>query len=126
MLSIPDKLYDIMDMQIGFWSKDFSHIKEMRSEIIEMLSVEEEKFEETISRGEGMVKRISNELKAKGKKEIPIETLTELYDSHGLPPEIVKQAAEKEGLETEIPDNFYSLIAQRHLQVSKPAEEAKC
>jgi alanyl-tRNA synthetase len=123
MLGIPDKLYDIMEMQINMWSKDFPQIKDMRNEIMEMVKVEEEKFEDTIKRGEGMVKRISEELKAKGKKEIPAETLTELYDSHGLPPEIVKQAAEKEELKVEIPDNFYTLIAQRHMQVSKPAEE---
>jgi len=69
------------------------------------------------------VKRISSELKAENKKEIPIETLTELYDSHGLPPEIVKQTAETEDLKVEIPDNFYALIAQRHMQASKPMEE---
>jgi alanyl-tRNA synthetase len=125
MLDIPDKLYDIVNMQIDLWSKDFPHLKEMRSEIIEMLQVEEEKFGETIKRGEGMVKRISSELKAENKKEIPIETLTELYDSHGLPPEIVKQTAETEDLKVEIPDNFYALIAQRHMQASKPVEEAK-
>jgi len=28
-----------------------------------------------------------------------MDTLTELYDSHGLPPEIVKEVAEKEGIE---------------------------
>lgn len=123
MLDIPDKLYDIVDMQIDFWSKDFPHFKEMRNEIMEMLSVEEEKFDETIRRGEGMVKRISSELKTQKQKEIPIETLTELYDSHGLPPEIVKQAAENEGLKVEIPENFYGLIAQRHMQASKPMEE---
>jgi len=123
MLNIPDKLYDIVDMQINFWGEDFPHLKEMRSEIIEMLQVEEEKFGETIKRGEGMVKRISSELKAEKMKEIPIETLTELYDSHGLPPEIVKQTAETEDLKVEIPDNFYALIAQRHMQASKPMEE---
>jgi len=123
MLEIPDKLYEILDMQIDFWSKDYPHLEEMRSEIAEMLRVEEEKFQDTIKRGEGMVKRISAELKIKKKKEIPIETLTELYDSHGLPPEIVKQAAENEGLKVVVPDNFYALIAQRHMQVSKPAEE---
>ncbi len=88
MLGIPDKLYDIMDMQVDLWSKDFPQLKESRSEIVEMLKVEEEKFEETIKRGEGMVKRISGELKQKGKNLIPLETLTELYDSHGLPPEL--------------------------------------
>ena len=123
MLNIQDKLYDIMNMQIDLWSKDFPHLNEMRSEILEMLKVEEEKFEDTIKRGEGMVKRISNELKVQGKKHIPTETLIELYDSHGLPPEIVMQAAEKEALKVDIPDNFYALIAQRHMQVSKPVEE---
>jgi alanyl-tRNA synthetase len=123
MLGIQDRLYDIMDMQICHWSGDFPQLKVMQSEIVEMLKNEETKFEETITRGEGMVKRISTELKAKKKKSIPIETLTELYDSHGLPPEIVKQAAEKEGLQVNVPDDFYALIAQRHMQLSKPIEE---
>ncbi len=123
MLGIQDKLYDIMDMQIAHWSRDFPQLKEMQNEIMDMLKSEETKFEETIARGEGMVKRISAGLKAKKKSEIPIETLIELYDSHGLPPEIVRQATEKEDLRVEVPDNFYALIAQRHMQLSKPVEE---
>ncbi len=123
MLGIPDKLYDIVEMQIDYWSKDFPQLKQMEKEITEMLKVEEEKFEDTIKRGEGMVKRISSELKTAKKKEIPVETLTELYDSHGLPPEIVKEFAEKENLNVKIPDDFYALIAQRHFQVTKPVEE---
>jgi alanyl-tRNA synthetase len=123
MLNIQDKLYDIMNMQIDMWSKDYPYLKDTRNEILEMVKVEEEKFENTIKRGGGMVKRISTELKAKGKDHIPVETLTELYDSHGLPPEIVMQAAEKEDIKIEVPDNFYALIAQRHMEVSKPVEE---
>ncbi|MGQ9507366.1 MAG: alanine--tRNA ligase [Candidatus Bathycorpusculaceae bacterium] len=123
MLGVPEKLPDIMDMQIDFWSRDYPHLKEMRDEIMEMLSVENEKFQETIKRGEGMVKRISSELKTKKAHEIPVETLTELYDSHGLPPEIVKHIAEEEGLKVNIPENFYALIAERHMQTTKPMEE---
>ncbi|MGC8895386.1 MAG: alanine--tRNA ligase [Candidatus Bathyarchaeia archaeon] len=123
MLGAPEKLPDIMDMQINFWSKDYPHLGEMRDEIMEMLSVEKEKFEETIKRGAGLVKRISSELKTKKAHEIPVETLTELYDSHGLPPEIVKQFAEEEGLKVNIPENFYALIAERHMQLTKPTEE---
>ena len=117
------KLYDIIDMQTNYWGKDFPRIKEMQNEIIEMLKVEEEKFVETLKRGEGMVKRIAADLKTKGTGKLPMDTLTELYDSHGLPPEIVKQAAEKEGVEVEVPENFYALIANRHMQAPKPAEE---
>ncbi|MDH5754790.1 MAG: alanine--tRNA ligase-related protein, partial [Candidatus Bathyarchaeota archaeon] len=118
-------LYDIMDMQIDFWSRDYPRLKEMRNEIIEILSVEEEKFQETIKRGEGLIKRIAGELKANGIREIPVETLTELYDSHGLPPEIVEQFAEKEDLKAEISENFYALIAKRHIQTSRQVKEAK-
>jgi alanyl-tRNA synthetase len=119
----PAKLYDIVDMQVDYWGKDFPHIKEMQNEIVEMLKVEEEKFKDTLVRGESMVKRIAAELKAKGTAKIPESTLSELYDSHGLPPEIVKQAAEKEGVQVEVPENFYALIANRHMAASKPAEE---
>jgi alanyl-tRNA synthetase len=120
LLGIPDKLYDIVDMQVNLWGRDYPQLKEMRREIMEMLKVEEEKFEDTIKRGEGMVKRISDELRKQGKKRMPVDTLIELYDSHGLPPEIVQQAAEKEDFSVEFPDNFYNLIAERHMQVSAP------
>ncbi|MCW4046633.1 MAG: alanine--tRNA ligase [Candidatus Bathyarchaeota archaeon] len=119
----PERLYDIVDMQVALWSKDYPHIKTMHDEIVEMLKVEQEKFEDTLKRGEGMVKRIADDLKAKGASRVPEETLSELYDSHGLPPEIVKQAAEAEGVKVEIPENFYALIANRHMQATKPSEE---
>lgn len=119
----PDRLYDIIDLQTNYWQKDFPRLKEMQNEIVEMLKMEEEKFQDTLKRGEGMVKRIADDLKAKGTGKIPESKLTELYDSHGLPPEIVKQAAEKEGVQVDVPENFYSLIANRHMNANKPAEE---
>jgi alanyl-tRNA synthetase len=118
-----ERLYDIVDMQIDYWSKDYPHIKTMRDEILEMLKVEEEKFEDTLKRGEGMVKRIAAELKAKLVNRLPEAKLSELYDSHGLPPEIVKEVAEAEGVAVEVPEDFYALIANRHMQADKPVEE---
>ncbi len=119
----PAKLYDIVELQVDYWSKDFPHIKAMKNEIVEMLKVEEEKFKETLQRGEGMIKRIAADLKSKGTGKLSEDKLAELYDSQGLPPEIVKQAAEKEGVDVEVPENFYALIAKRHMQATKPVEE---
>jgi alanyl-tRNA synthetase len=119
----PESLYDIIELQANYWSKDFPQIKAMQNEIVEMLKNEEEKFQDTLKRGEGMVKRIADDLKAKGTGKISEGTLTELYDSHGLPPEIVKQFAEKEGVTAEVPENFYSLIANRHMNANKATEE---
>ncbi|MGB9914937.1 MAG: alanine--tRNA ligase [Candidatus Bathyarchaeales archaeon] len=123
MLGISDRLYDIVDLQVDYWSKDYPHIKAMRNEIMELLKAEEEKFAETLKRGEGMVKRIAAELKAKRVNRLPEATLSELYDSHGLPPEIVKEVAEAEGIAVEVPEDFYTLIAKRHMQAEKPTEE---
>ncbi|MEM3153448.1 MAG: alanine--tRNA ligase [Candidatus Bathyarchaeia archaeon] len=123
MLGIADKLYDIFDLQIDYWSLDYPHLREMRNEIMEILAVEEEKYKETITRGERLVRRLAGELRAKGVGRVPVETMTELYDSHGVPPEIVKEIAESEGLEAAVPENFYALIAERHMQTRKPTEE---
>ncbi len=119
----PDRLYDTVDLQVKHWGKDFPQIEAMHDEIIEMLKVEQEKFDETLKRGEGMVKRLATELKTQKASEISTETLSELYDSHGLPPEIVKQAAETEGIKVEVPENFYALVAKRHMAANKPAED---
>ncbi len=119
----PDRFYDVVDLQVDKWGKDFPQIREMRDEIVEMLKVEQEKFEDTLKRGEGIVKRIAADLKAEKDCKISNETLLELYDSHGLPPEIVQAAAEAEGVKAEIPENFYSLVANRHMVANKATEE---
>ncbi len=119
-LAIEEKLLDIINLQIAFWSQDFPHLKEMQNEIMEILSVERNKFKETLTRGGSLVKRIAQGLKAKGVSQIPTETLVELYDSHGLPPEVVQETAEKEGIPVSIPENFYMMVAKRHVQAFPP------
>jgi len=120
-LSIEDRLFDIVEMQISLWSKDFPHLKEMRDEILKLLSIERRKYKQTLSRGRNLVKRIIQERKNKGSADIPLEDLVELYDSHGLTPEVVSEMAEAEGVEISIPENFYSYIAEKHM--GAPEEE---
>jgi len=45
---------------------------------------------------------------------IPTEELIELYDSHGLQPDMVEEIAAEAGAEVDVPDDFYSLVAKRH------------
>ncbi|MEM2969917.1 MAG: alanine--tRNA ligase [Candidatus Bathyarchaeia archaeon] len=114
-LLIEDKMADIIDLQIDYWGKDFPRLKEMRDEILEMLLIEKEKYEQTLERGRGLVKRIIQEQKKTGASEIPLEYVVELYDSHGLTPEVVVETAKAEGVEVKVPDNFYSYVAERHI-----------
>jgi alanyl-tRNA synthetase len=118
-------LSDIINMQIEYWSQDFPYLKEMRDEILEILSVEQDKFRQTLERGSLLVKRIAQDLKKKGVSRLPVETLSELYDSHGLPPEIVQETAEKEGIRVDVPEDFYTMIAERHVQAPQVQEVEK-
>ena len=124
VLGIEDKLAEIVDMQIKAYAKDFPHLRRMRDEIQTMLAVEREKYLQTLERGRLLVKRIAQDLRAKKASKIPNETLAELYDSHGLPPEVVKETAEEMNVAVEVPDNFYAMIAERHL-IEPPKEEAE-
>src|SRR3989454_10345920 len=89
----------------------------MRGEILEGLRIEVEKYEETISKGSEAVLRLSKELSSQGVRKIPTDELVLLYDSQGLAPEIVKESADKVGVEVDVPENFLTLVAERH---SKP------
>ena len=114
LLGIEDRLLDIVDMQISLWGKDFPNIKNMREEIVTAISIEEKKFNRTMERGAEIVKKVCDEVKSKGKKEISSETLIELYDSHGMVPDIVKELASKENVGVNVPGNFYSIVADKH------------
>jgi len=115
-LSLEDSILDIVNLQIDYWSRDFPYLKEMSAEINEILNVEVEKFKDTLSRGEALIKRLVKKFKAEGVSEIPKERLIELYDSHGLPPEIVRGFALKEGVQVQLPEDFYKIVAERHIQ----------
>jgi alanyl-tRNA synthetase len=123
LLGIEDKMSEIAEMQIEHWGVDFPHLIEMRGEILEALKVEEEKFKKTLERGSEMVKRISADLKAKHQDSVPAETLVQLYDSHGLVPDIVRDEAEKEGIRVNVPGNFFAMVAEKHLSATGKAED---
>jgi alanyl-tRNA synthetase len=118
-LGIEDNLNDIIELQIEKWSPDFPHLAEMTDEIMKMLMAEREKLSQTLKKGHALVTRIAKDLKAKGKRLIPTETLLELYDSHGIPPDAVRDSSLKLGIEAKPPPNFYRLIAERNLEVKK-------
>jgi alanyl-tRNA synthetase len=113
-LGIEDKLSDIVEWQIDKWSPSFPNLGQMRNEIHQALEAEERKYKTTLRRGQELTRRIARELKSKGQPEITEDTLAELYDSHGVPPEVVEEAAKAEAVKVTIPDNFYSTVAARH------------
>ncbi len=104
-------LEEILSMQIEHFSQDFPELERSEEEILKLARVEEGKYRETLKKGRRIVQGM--------KEEIGVEELVELYDSHGLVPEVVQEFARGE---VEIPDDFFSRVAERHIQ---PEEAGK-
>ncbi|WP_339105368.1 alanine--tRNA ligase [Haloterrigena salinisoli] len=86
---------------------------ENRDTIRDIVRTEVEKYRETLERGGRRVESLAEEYAERG-EPIPTEELIELYDSHGIQPDMVEEIAEEAGAEIDVPDDFYSLVAQRH------------
>ena len=106
-LSLP--LADIMGWQVDYFAKDFPEMKENKSEILELVEVEEDRYEGTVGRGQKIVSDLG--------KKITTKELITLYDTYGLVPELVKEFSDQD---IKIPDDFYIQVAARH---EKPEEE---
>ncbi len=124
-LGIEDKLPEIVEWQIERWSPEFPNLLEMRGEILEALAIEEQKYRATLKRGEELTRKLARELKSRGQREIAAGVLAELYDSHGVPPEVVAEVAKAEDVLVLVPDNFYTVVASRHQAPALVKEEAR-
>ncbi|WP_342305977.1 alanine--tRNA ligase [Methanolobus sp. ZRKC5] len=118
-ISIP--LSEIVKMHINNLP-EYPEFLEKFDVIEDILYYEEQKFADTLERGKRMIKKSAKHYKDAGEK-IPLETLVEMYDSHGIPPEISKEAASEVGVDVDLPDNFYSLVAEGHSKAE--AKEVK-
>ncbi|PSP48375.1 alanine--tRNA ligase, partial [Halobacteriales archaeon QH_3_68_24] len=85
-----------------------------------------EKYRETLDRGGRRVEGLAEQYADTG-DAIPVEELVELYDSHGIQPDMVEDVAAEYGVAVDVPDDFYSVVAERHggAEATEEAAEAR-
>ena len=105
-----DELVDMQAERLGYRNRDT---------VRDIVRTELEKYRETLERGGRVVERLADEYADRG-EAIPIAEVLELYDSRGIQPDMVEDIAAKYGVDVEIPDDFYALVAARH---SDPEDE---
>lgn len=118
-LNLKESLGDIMKIQLDFLSLTYPEIKDQQKHILNVVNLEEKRYNKTVSKGRQLVKKSIKVLKKKNIEEIPVETLIKLYDSHGMPPETIEEIATSENFKAAVPDNFYSLVAEEHSEEVK-------
>ncbi|MEI8330670.1 MAG: alanine--tRNA ligase [Methanomicrobiales archaeon] len=110
-LKIEEPLADLIEQQTRIMGmKKFEQDIGVVREIAER---ETEKYAATLERGTRIVQKIAKTYKAKSQR-VPLTEIVTLYDSHGIQPEMIKEIASKEGAVVDLPDNFYSMVADMH------------
>jgi alanyl-tRNA synthetase len=77
-----------------------------------VLEEELKKFRESKRKAQQIVEVTVSRLK-EGKR-IELDDAIKLYESHGVPLEMLEQAAKSKGVRVELPDNFYTLVAKKN------------
>jgi alanyl-tRNA synthetase len=117
-LHLDATLTDAVLFHLSQLTTDFPSLKEHIPQIKEILSLETNRYKETIAKGEQLVTRLINE-----KQNIDEQQLITLYDTHGMPPTIVQSIAKKQNVKVIIPENFESKIADLHTHQKKTTEQ---
>jgi len=85
----------------------FPELSESLEEVEKILEVEKSKYAATKQKTHSMISKIA-------KEDIDDKKLLVLYDSYGIPPEIVKEESLKLGKKVSVPENFYARVAELH------------
>jgi alanyl-tRNA synthetase len=102
-------LRQLVEQQLDYLAKEFPSLRKRKDQVGEILDIETKRFFDTLTKGEGLIKRILKE-----KQTIDSAALIMLYDTHGMPPDVVQNIAQKENVDVTIPPTFDSMIAELH------------
>jgi len=122
-LKIEEPLADLIEAQTRIIG--LNRFEQDLAVVREIVDRETEKYAQTLERGTRIVQKVAKTYKAKSQR-VPLSEIITLYDSHGIQPEMVKDIAAKEGAVVDLPDNFYSIVADQHSESKKEtADEDK-
>ncbi len=80
-------------------SKDaYSELKEKEAYILKIISIEEERFDETIDQGLSILKSYVEDLKSNKTKMLSGEQAFKLYDTYGFPLDLTVEILEEQGI----------------------------
>lgn len=111
-------LGDVCEWHAEYLKPLFPELSENILHVRKILGVEKQKYVESKQRNQKIIDKVIS-------REISVEKLLELYDSHGISPEEIMRQAKSKGVKVKFPDNFYALLAERHDSVEQKTKTEK-
>ncbi len=105
-------LAEICSWHASYLKPLFPELSKNLDNVKKILDVEKIKYDNTKQKSVEIVARLI-------KEDINENKLLQLYDSHGISPEIIREEAIKFNRDIKIPENFYAKVAQLHEKVEQ-------
>jgi alanyl-tRNA synthetase len=95
-------LSEAADTVINLMKSHYVELGLQRDRIVEILSLEEKKFSQTLNAGLFLLNNLLEDLKQRGHKVIPGDQAFKLYDTHGFPLELTQEVAAEHGFSIDV------------------------
>lgn len=116
-------LKDLVAEVIESWKVEYDELVEKQSQIVKIVEIEEEKFQETIDQGIDILDSYMEEMVSNGQTELSGEKSFKLYDTYGFPLDLTKEILEEKGYSVDEAGFSSEMEAQRD-RARKAREEA--
>lgn len=118
VLGVGAPLGELVAGNLERMSKEFPEFKAAIPRARELFALETERFHDSRDKGIRLVQRTLQK-----NPNLTTDDLVELYDTHGLGPNQVAEAAAQMGIKVEVPDDFDMVVASRHSKEKKAKEK---
>jgi len=110
-------LSEAADTVINLMKSHYVELGLQRDRIVEILSLEEKKFSQTLDAGLALLTTLLENLKAHGQAVVSGEDAFKLYDTRGFPLELTQEVAAEQGFTVDVPG--FELALQRQQERSR-------
>ena len=117
------RLGEIVDTSINSLTELYPELEANRNTIKDVIIAEKDKFMKTLQNGEREFEKVANRAKNAGKTVLDTESVFNLYETYGFPPEMTEELAKEQGLSVDMSD--YQRLFKEHQDKSRLGSEQK-
>ncbi|MHA1311996.1 MAG: alanine--tRNA ligase [Candidatus Helarchaeota archaeon] len=101
-------LLEIMYDHLKYLKKTYKRVEDAEEILKPIYEIEKERYKNTLKTGKKFIRSLIRK-----NEKLDVDKIIELYQSRGIPPELIEEIAKDENCEIEIPGNIYLLIDEK-------------
>lgn len=117
-------LYNLTDTVVDNYKEAYPDLEVNRDKIINIIKAEEERFKQTIGRGENLLEEIIEKAEKTAERQISGENAFKLYDTYGFPLELTVEIAQEQNISVDMA-GFNSAMEKQREKAKKAHTAAR-